>query len=40
MGEKDAYKLFGDIVAKNGISVRKGHSLLANLVASGEVPLP
>lgn len=39
MGEKETYKLFGDIVAKNGISVRKGHSLLANLVASGEVPL-
>jgi iron(III) transport system substrate-binding protein len=39
MGEKETYKLFGDIIAKNGISVRKGHSLLANLVASGEVPL-
>ena len=32
-------KLFSDIVAANGISVRKGHTLLANLVASGEVPL-
>ncbi|MDQ6619326.1 MAG: extracellular solute-binding protein [Pseudomonadota bacterium] len=39
MGEKQTYKLFSDIVATNGISVRKGHSLLANLVASGEVPL-
>ena len=32
-------KLFSDIVAANGISARKGHTLLANLVASGEVPL-
>jgi iron(III) transport system substrate-binding protein len=27
------------MVAANGISLRKGHTLLANLVASGEVPL-
>ena len=39
MGEKETDKLFADIVARNGMSVRKGHSLLANLVASGEVPL-
>jgi len=32
-------KLFRDLVATNGISLRKGHTLLANLVASGEVPL-
>jgi iron(III) transport system substrate-binding protein len=32
-------KLFRDVVATNGISLRKGHTLLANLVASGEVPL-
>jgi iron(III) transport system substrate-binding protein len=32
-------KLFREIVAANGISVRKGHTLLANLVVSGEVPL-
>jgi len=32
-------KLFAGIVAANGISARKGHTLLANLVASGEVPL-
>jgi len=38
MGEAQTQKLFADIVAKNGISVRKGHSLLATLVASGEVP--
>jgi iron(III) transport system substrate-binding protein len=31
--------LWRDIVAKNGMSVRKGHTLLAQLVASGEVPL-
>jgi iron(III) transport system substrate-binding protein len=39
MGEEKGLKLFRDIVATNGISVRKGHTLLANLVASGEVPL-
>jgi iron(III) transport system substrate-binding protein len=39
LGEKEGLKLFNDIVASNGISVRKGHTLLANLVASGEVPL-
>ena len=38
MGEEKGLKLFRDIVAKNGISVRKGHTLLAGLVASGEVP--
>lgn len=38
-GEQQGLKLFGDIAAKNGISVRKGHTLLANLVASGEVPV-
>jgi iron(III) transport system substrate-binding protein len=30
---------FRDLVARNGISVRSGHTLLTNLVASGEVPL-
>jgi len=39
LGEDHAVKLFRDIVAKNGISVRKGHTLLTNLVAAGEVPL-
>ncbi len=39
MGEARVTKLFSDIVATNGISVRKGHTLLANLVASGEVPM-
>jgi iron(III) transport system substrate-binding protein len=39
MGEEKGAKLFRDIVATAGWSVRSGHSLLANLVASGEVPL-
>ncbi len=38
LGEEKGLKLFRDIVATNGISVRKGHTLLAGLVASGEVP--
>ena len=39
LGEARGLKLFSDIVAKIGMSVRKGHTLLANLVASGEVPI-
>ncbi len=39
LGQERGLKLFHDIVATNGISVRKGHTLLAQLVASGEVPL-
>jgi iron(III) transport system substrate-binding protein len=39
MGEERGLELFRKIVATNGVSVRKGHTLLANLVASGEVPL-
>ena len=38
-GEAKTVKLWNDIVAANGVSVRKGHTLLANLVASGEVPM-
>jgi iron(III) transport system substrate-binding protein len=38
LGEEKGLKLFRDIVATNGMSVRNGHSLLANLVVSGEVP--
>src|SRR5262249_28203452 len=38
-GETQGLRLFRDIVASNGMSVRKGHSLLTNLVAAGEVPL-
>ena len=39
LGEAAGLRLFREIVATNGISVRKGHSLLTNLVAAGEVPL-
>jgi iron(III) transport system substrate-binding protein len=39
LGEAQGLRLFRDIVATNGLSVRKGHTLLANLVAAGEVPL-
>ena len=38
LGEARGTKLFKEIVAKNGMSVRKGHTLLTQLVASGEVP--
>jgi iron(III) transport system substrate-binding protein len=37
-GEK-GLDFFRELVAKNGISVRKGHTLLDNMVVSGEVPL-
>jgi iron(III) transport system substrate-binding protein len=39
LGVDDGLKLFRDISANNGFSVRKGHTLLANLVVAGEVPL-
>ena len=39
IGEEKGLQLFRDIVTTNGMSVRKGHTLLANLVAAGEVPL-
>ncbi|MDB5761048.1 MAG: putative transporter substrate-binding protein [Herminiimonas sp.] len=39
MGESAGLKFFRDLVAGNGISVRVGHSLLNNMVVSGEVPL-
>jgi iron(III) transport system substrate-binding protein len=39
MGQDKGAKLFRDVVATNGVSVRKGHTLLATLVASGEVPV-
>ena len=38
MGEQKGIDLFRRIVAANGVSVRKGHSLLGNLVVSGEAP--
>jgi iron(III) transport system substrate-binding protein len=39
LGEAKGVKLFQDIVATNGISVRTGHTLLNNMVGAGEVPL-
>jgi iron(III) transport system substrate-binding protein len=38
MGQDKGLRTFRDIVATNGISVRKGHTLLAQLVATGEIP--
>lgn len=38
LGEEKGTKLFKDIASTNGLSVRKGHTLLTQLVASGEVP--
>jgi iron(III) transport system substrate-binding protein len=38
LGEERGLKLFRDIARTNGLSLRKGHTLLANLVVSGEVP--
>jgi iron(III) transport system substrate-binding protein len=39
MGEEKGLRYFRDLVAANKPSLRTGHSLLGNLVASGEVPL-
>jgi iron(III) transport system substrate-binding protein len=39
LGEAQGTKIFNNIIATNGLSVRKGHSLLGTLVASGDVPL-
>jgi iron(III) transport system substrate-binding protein len=38
-GMDKGLKFFQDLVARNGISPRKGHTLLTNMVVSGEVPL-
>jgi iron(III) transport system substrate-binding protein len=38
LGDARAGKVFKDIVEKNGVSVRKGHTLLTQLVVSGEIP--
>ncbi len=38
IGEAKALKLFRDLARSNGLSVRKGHTLIANLVISGEIP--
>src|SRR5439155_2545149 len=39
LGEEKGLRLFKEIAQTNGISTRKGHTLLANLVAAGEIPL-
>src|SRR4030095_4727313 len=39
IGEAKGRKVFKEITAANRISVRKGHTLLTQLVVSGEVPL-
>jgi iron(III) transport system substrate-binding protein len=38
LGEEAGLRTFREIARVNGFSVRKGHTLLAGLVASGEVP--
>jgi iron(III) transport system substrate-binding protein len=38
-GGETGLKFFRDLAATNGLSVRQGHTLLNNLVISGEVPL-
>jgi iron(III) transport system substrate-binding protein len=39
LGGDAGVQFFRDLAATNGLSVRKGHTLLNNLVAAGEVPL-
>jgi iron(III) transport system substrate-binding protein len=39
LGEETGLRIFRDIVRVNGLWVRKGHTLLVGLVASGEIPL-
>ena len=39
MGEEKGIRFFRELVARNGISVRGGHTLLNNLVVAGDVPL-
>jgi iron(III) transport system substrate-binding protein len=39
IGEARGIQLFRELVQKNGISVRRGHTLLTQLVVSGEVSL-
>jgi iron(III) transport system substrate-binding protein len=38
MGEQKGLKYFRDLVRTNGLSLRKGHTLIANLIISEEVP--
>jgi iron(III) transport system substrate-binding protein len=39
MGEAKGLQFFRDLAASNGVSVRKGHTNLTNMVAAGEVPM-
>jgi iron(III) transport system substrate-binding protein len=39
MGEENGIKFFQNMIARNGVSVRHGLSVLNNLVIAGEVPL-
>lgn len=39
MGREPGLQFFRELAARNGVSVRLGHTLLTNLVISGEVPL-
>ena len=39
LGEEKGALLFREVAARNGLSVRSGNSVLANMVVSGEVPL-
>ncbi len=39
LGEDKGRRLFDQLMATNGLSARKGHSVLANLVASGDIPV-
>ena len=39
LGEAQGLKLFREIVATNGISVRRGHSVMNNMIVAGEIPL-
>jgi iron(III) transport system substrate-binding protein len=38
LGQERGLKIFRDMISTNGVSVRKGHTLLAQLVATGEIP--
>lgn len=39
LGEEKGLKLFKDIMATNGIGLRKGHTLATEMVGAGEVPV-
>jgi iron(III) transport system substrate-binding protein len=39
MGGEPGLQFFRELVSRNGVSVRQGHTLLTNMVVSGEVPM-